>query len=303
MPEEDDGIWFRESFSDYIIFENKMEKVYFTGHSKFQKIDIVKLKNWGKTLYLDSKIQSSQIDERVYHESLVHPSLLLHPNPENVLIIGGGEGATLREVLKYKQVKSATMVDIDGELVDMCKRYMPEWSSGAFEDKRTELIIDDAKKFIENSDKRFDIIISDLTEPLDDGPSKYLFTVEYYQKLYDLLKPEGVIVLQSGPAFTGLLGFMGSVNQTLKQVFDEVIPYQSFVLSFSMMWGFNLGFKGLSHKEESLKIGERIKERDIELEFLSSDYIKGMMLLPKAILKELNKGKISTDKNPFVWDF
>jgi spermidine synthase len=302
MSEEDDGIWFRESFSDYLIFENKLEKVYFTGYSRFQKIDIVELKNWGKTLYLDSKIQSSQIDEKVYHESLVHPSVLLHPNPENVLIIGGGEGATLREVLKYKQLKSAIMVDIDGELVNLCKKYMPEWSSGAFEDKRAELIIDDAKKFIENTDKKFDIIISDLTEPLYDGPSKYLFTVEYYKKLYDLLNPEGIIVLQSGPAFPGLTGFMGSVNQTLKQVFNEVIPYQSFILSFSIIWGFNLGFKGLSYKKEIAAIGERIKKREIKLDFLSADFLRGMMLLPKSTLNELNKGKISTDKKPFVWD-
>ncbi len=303
MSEEDDGIWFKESFSDYMIFENKVEKVYFTGYSKFQKVDIVELVNWGKTLYLDSKIQSSQIDEYIYHESLVHPSLLLHPFPKDVLIIGGGEGATLREVLKYKKIKNVTMVDIDGELVELCKKYMPEWSNGAFEDKRTELIIDDAENFVYNTDKKFDIIISDLTEPLSDGPSKYLFIVEYFETLYTRLKKEGILVLQSGPSFQGLTGFMGSVNKTLKQVFKEVIPYQAFVLSFSMMWGFNMAFKGLSFENEIKNIDKRIKERRLKLEFLSAEFIKSMMVLPKTILEGLNRGIVSTGKNPFVWNF
>ncbi len=303
MSDEGDnsGIWYREDFGDSISYLNKVEKVYFSGKSKFQKIDIVELGFLGKTLYLDSKIQSAQLDEYIYHEALVHPALLLHPNPEKVLIIGGGEGATLREVLKHKIVKRAVMVDIDGELVEFCKKYMPEWSDGAYDDPRAELIIGDAKNYIENKGESFDVIISDLTEPLEEGPSVYLFTKEFYGNIYNRLNKKGVFIAQSGSAFMGIAQFMSTNYKTLGSVFEEVIPYQIFLFSFSMMWGFNLALKGLNFNDEIKKVRERIDDRKLVMKHLDSSLINSMTILSKELWEELKRGKISTDKDPFYW--
>ena len=303
MSDEGDnsGIWYREDFGDSISYLNKVEKVYFSGKSKFQKIDIVELGFLGKTLYLDSKIQSAQLDEYIYHEALVHPALLLHPNPEKVLIIGGGEGATLREVLKHRIVKRAVMVDIDGELVEFCKKYMPEWSDGAYDDPRAELIIGDAKNYIENKGESFDVIISDLTEPLEEGPSVYLFTKEFYGNIYNRLNKKGVFIAQSGSAFMGIAQFMSTNYKTLGSVFEEVIPYQIFLFSFSMMWGFNLALKGLNFNDEIKKVRERIDDRKLVMKHLDPSLINSMTILSKELWEELKRGKISTDKDPFYW--
>jgi len=298
---DNSGIWYREDFGNSISYLNKIQKVYFSGNSKFQKIDVVQLGFLGKTLYLDSKIQSAQLDEYIYHEALVHPALLLHPEPKKVLIIGGGEGATLREVLKHKNVEKAVMVDIDGELVEFCKEYMPEWSDGAYDDSRAELIIGDAKAYIEKEGEKFDVIISDLTEPLEKGPSVYLFTKEFYNKIYNRLNNKGVFIAQSGSAFMGIAQFMATNYKTLQTIFDEVIPYQIFIFSFSMMWGFNLALKNLNFNDEIKQSKNRILKRSLKLKHLDSELIQSMTILSKELREELEKGKISTDSSPFFW--
>ncbi len=298
----EEGLWFKEIFANGVIYSYKVEKIYYSGKSKFQKIDLVELSVFGKTLFLDEKIQSAQIDEYIYHEALVQPAMFSHPAPEKVLILGGGEGATLREILKHKDVKKVTMVDIDGELVEFCKKYLPEWHKGAFSDQRTELIIGDAKEFVENTKEKFDVIISDLTEPLEEGPSVYLFTKEYYGRIFEILNEKGVFVVQSGSALEGYAQFMASMNKTLLDVFEIVVPYWSFVFSFSMPWGFNIAYKGIDDKNawENVK-SNYSKKSDMELEYFSPELFEGLKLLPKKLKEELKEGKISTNKDPFIW--
>ena len=121
----DEGFYFKERFTGHLIRNIKVEKVYYEGKTEYQYVQIFDNKLLGKMLFLDKKIQSAEIDEFVFHESLVHPALLTHPDPQRVLIIGGGEGATLREVLRHGSVKKATMVDIDRKLVELCQKYLP----------------------------------------------------------------------------------------------------------------------------------------------------------------------------------
>ncbi|MEM0318067.1 MAG: methyltransferase domain-containing protein, partial [Candidatus Nezhaarchaeales archaeon] len=158
-----------------------VRKIMYSGRTKFQQVDIVETYSFGKCLFLDGKLQSCEYDEHVYHEALVHPAMMTHPDPKRVLIVGGGEGATAREVLRYPTVEKVVMVDIDGELVDLCRRYMPEWSQGAFEDPRLELVIADGRKYIEETGESFDVVILDLTDPLPGTPSVYLYTREFYE--------------------------------------------------------------------------------------------------------------------------
>ena len=177
-----EGSYFFEPFTESFGRRLKVDKFYYPGKTKYQFVQCFYNEFLGKVLFLDKRIQSAQIDEYIYHESLVHPALITHPSPREVLVIGGGEGATLREVLRHSTVEKVIMVDIDRELVELCQKYLPEWSKGAFSNPKTDLIFKDARPFVEKTREKFDVIISDLTEPIEQGPSVFLFTEEFFSK-------------------------------------------------------------------------------------------------------------------------
>src|SRR4030042_686838 len=137
--------WLYDEVSPNLTQLHRIKKVIYSGRTKFQAVEIVDTRSFGICLVLDGKIQSSELDEFIYHEALVHPAMLSHARPETVFIAGGGEGATLREVLAHKTVKKAVMVDIDEELVKLCRRFLPSWHQKAFDDHRTELHFSDAR--------------------------------------------------------------------------------------------------------------------------------------------------------------
>lgn len=296
--------YYSESFSEYFSRRFKVDKFYYKGKTKYQFIECFYNQFLGKVLFLDKKIQSAQIDEYIYHESLVHPALFTHPAPRKVLVLGGGEGATIREVLKHSTVEKVTMVDIDKDLVKVCQKYLPEWSEGAFSNSKTDLIFGDARRFIEETQERFDVIISDLTEPVEEGPSVHLFTKEFFKEVYKALKVDGLFVLQAGSTDTFYNQFFCSLAKTLEKIFPFVLPYWTFVLSFGMPWGFVLASK----KENPLKLDEdeilkRIRNRGIKkLKFYHSGFHKGYFALPLYLIKNLKKGKVLTDKKPFIWE-
>lgn len=301
--EDEGGLWYKETFTEDQVFLYKLKRVYYSGRTKFQKVDIVETGSYGKALFLDSKMQSAELDEFIFHEALVHPPMVLHPYPKRVLIIGGGEGATLREVLKHNSVEEAVMVDIDEELVNLCKEYMPEWSSGAFDDPRVKLVFDDARKFVFETDGEFDVIISDLTEPLEGGPSVYLFTREFYGRLKDILTSEGTLSIQSGSVDLRYMDLIASIRKTLQDIFEEVESYRAFVYSFQMLWGFTLASKGdspLSLREEEIK--RRLDERGVkDLKFFTPDYYSHLFEFPKYLRTQLERGRVLTDDEPFIW--
>jgi len=261
----------------------------------------VEIEAFGKTLFLDGKIQSAQVDEFIYHEALVHPAMMTHPNPKNVIILGGGEGATLREVLRYP-VDRATMVDIDEQLVKLCEAYMPEWHEGAFYDERTNLVFADARSYLENSNETYDVIVSDLTEPLEGGPSVMLFTKEFYQVAYDRLSDDGVLVVQSASADPYYNDFVRDVFVTLREVFPKVKVYHAPVFSFQMDWAFTLASKGRDPEEVAEEeIGRRLKDFESKLRFYTEELHGALFKLPKFLKEALPKGRVITDENPPVW--
>ncbi len=298
-----EGLWFKEIFTDNLIFGYRVKSVLYSGQSQFQKIDILDLYAYGKTLFLDNKIQSAQIDEHIYHEALVQPAMFTHPDPKTALIVGGGEGATLREVLRHGSIQKAVMVDIDGELVEASKKFLPEWSDGAFDDARTELVIDDARKYIFETDKKFDVVISDLTEPLEGGPSKYLFTLEFYKQVDRILNDDGVLVVQSGSAVQMYNDFAASVYTTLKEIFPYVGVYTVYIESFQMLWAFTIASK----RENAEKLDEetlesRMKSRGVEnLKFYLPKYHRGLFHIPRYLDEKLSEGRVLTDAEPYIW--
>lgn len=214
--------------------------VLYTGRTKYQDVEIAINEDMGKMLILDGKLQSAERDEFIYHEMLVHPALITHGNPESVLVIGGGEGGTLREILRYGSVKEVVMVDIDGEVVEACKRYLPEVHRGSFDDPRARMVIADGRKFVEETGKKFDAIVVDVTDPTEDGPSRFLYTIEFYRAAASKLTEGGVLVTQATSTFYNLDAFSLIVN-TMDKVFPHVRGYQASIPSFISDWGFSLG--------------------------------------------------------------
>lgn len=172
----------------------KVKNVLCEKKSAFQRIEIIENDFFGRVLFLDGLVQTTERDEFFYHEMLVHPALACIRRPEKVLIIGGGDGGALREVLKYP-VKKAWLVEIDQEVIKACAKYFP-WLNGALSDPRAELAIADGFNFIQTTTEKFDVIIVDSSDPV--GPSAILHARKFFLKLKQALKPEGVIVAQAG---------------------------------------------------------------------------------------------------------
>lgn len=284
-----------------------------------------------QTLVTDGKTQSAQMDEFAYHESLVHPSLLrsaLTGNPpKSVFIGGGGELATAREVLRHKLVERVVMVDIDGHVIDVCKKYLPEWGGETVtSNKRFELVIGDAHAWMMNTKETFDVIIMDISDPIEAGPGIALYTKEFYEHaLTRLNMPGGVFVTQSGtadavpPAHANDgekdTSCYGPINNTLRAVFDCVVPYSTNIPSFGGDWGFIMAFqappgtdKAVAEQEwkfpASTDVIDNLVEQQIEggaeaLGLYDGVSHMSMFALTKALRNSLKKDdRIMTKDNP-----
>jgi spermidine synthase len=171
-----------------------VKKVLHTERSRFQTIEIILNKDYGLVLLLDGLVQTTERDEFYYHEMLVHPAMASHPKPEHVLIIGGGDGGALREVLKHA-VKKAWLVEIDGQVIEACRTHFP-WLKSDFKDPRAELVIADGDVFVGKTPMMFDVILVDSSDPV--GPSTVLHQEAFFRKLKSRLKPGGIIAGQAG---------------------------------------------------------------------------------------------------------
>jgi spermidine synthase len=213
------------------------------GRTTYQEVGIYDTVSNGRALFLDGKIQSAETDEFIYHEALVQPALICHPNPRRVYIAGGGEGATLREILRHKSVESAVMVDLDGEVCAAARQHLGIWHAGAYDDPRTTLLHQDARAWLVDSTEPFDSVIVDVTDPLAGGPSYMLFTKEFYQIVYDHLAPGGTIAVQAESTDVTVLEGHLALVRTLAEVFPVVHGYHAHVPSFAEAWGFVIGCK------------------------------------------------------------
>jgi spermidine synthase len=285
--------WFMEYVTPHLIQQIGISDILYSGKTEFQSVQIIETPGFGKCLILDGKIQCSEYDEFIYHEALVHPAMIAHPGPETVFIAGGGEGATLREILAHSTVKKVVMVDIDGEVVDICKKELPFLSQGAFDDDRVELLHMDALKYLDETQEKFDIVIIDLTEPLEEGPSYLLYTTEFYQDLQKKLAPDGLVALQSGSTSMVIsLGFIAVAN-TLGTAFSVVAPYQTEIPSFVGTWGFAVASRNLDPRQLSMEeVDRRISSRiNRPLRFYDGQTHCGIFAIPKYLRDEMVREK------------
>lgn len=275
-------LWLEEELQDNLKWSMLTESILHVEKSRFQDVELVQTGPFGKVLLLDGKLQSAEADEHVYHECLVHPAMLHHPNPKSVFIMGGGEGATAREVLRHRSVERCVMVDIDEVVCTFCEKHL-EANTSAFRDSRLELIIDDARAQLEKAEGQFDVIIGDLADPVHGGPCYQLYTQEFYESVVkNKLAPGGIFVTQSGPA--GVLSatqVYTAINNTLESVFPVVIPYLQHLPSFADCWGWNMAFSDMRQEvmstaeEIDARIADRLGERI--LKFLDGKTLVGIM--------------------------
>jgi spermidine synthase len=238
MPKTERWQWYVESFGPNEQHHHAIDELLFAGRSEFQQIAIVGSPVFGKMLVLDGDTQSSQGDERIYHETLVHPALAAAADRSQVLVLGGGEGATLREVLRCPDVVRCTMVDIDAKVVELAKKFLPEWSAGAFEDARARVIVGDALRFMREDSDRYGTIVSDLTEPLEDSPSHPLFNDEVFALIRSRLAEGGVYVLQASTAAFHNAALHCKMARTLRRHYRHVVSFFTHMPAFDTDWAF-----------------------------------------------------------------
>ena len=195
---------FTETLYDALGQSFRIDKVYFESKTEHQHLMIFHNAALGRVMVLDGIVQTTEKDEFIYHEMMAHVPLLAHGKARRVLIIGGGDGAMLREVLKHKTVEQVTMVEIDQAVIDMAREYLPNHSQGAFDDARANIVIADGMDFVRDTDLTFDVIISDSTDPI--GPGEILFTDDFYGQCKRILNNDGIIATQNGVAFFQLDG-------------------------------------------------------------------------------------------------
>lgn len=301
------GMFVCETHTEAAVWQYTVDKFLVAGKTPYQEYQICEVPRFGKTLFLDYHIQSSIMDEYVFHECMSQPAMMLHPNPKKVMVAGGGEGATLREALRHPTVEEAVMVDIDEELVNMVKEHMPEWHQGAFEDPRTTLLHTDARKYLaENKGANFDVILSDLPNPIDGGPAVYLFTKEYFQICADAMSEDGVFAMQAGCAnenYPQCFACCHATLEAMKEVFPHVAGYYGIVTTFFMPWGFILASKKHDPLASTLdQLEKRFKERNVVNRYYTPRFHHAMFTLPEYMHRAIEEhGRVLTDAEPYVW--
>ncbi|HEY9678902.1 MAG TPA: fused MFS/spermidine synthase [Drouetiella sp.] len=262
------NLTFIEDSDSFDTYNYKLEKILVYKKTAYQTVLIADSINYGRILVLDGAIQSSEDDEALYHEMLVQPAMLRHPNPQNVLIIGGGEGATLREVLVHSSVRSVTMVDLDQEVVELCKEHLTSWHRNAFDDPRVKVVFADGRKFVEEDDSRYDVVIIDVVDMLDNGPAQALYTKQFYQMLKQRLRENAIVVVQ-GLEFSFLDDKQhAALARTLRSVFAETHSYRVGIPSFLSSWGFLVASDWFVPKEWSVDAIDTVARQKLGTEWL-----------------------------------
>ena len=285
--------WYLEFINPDLVQAAGLRQILYTGQTKYQQVSLIETSPFGRTLVLDGKTQSAEADEFIYHEALVQPAMTAHAEPRRIFIAGGGEGATAREVLRCPTTEVVHMVDLDAEVVALCRQHLPNHHAGAFDDPRLHLHIDDALSYLEHTDERFDVIIIDVPDPLEGGPAYLLYTQEFYGLVRSRLRPGGLMVAQAGAAGpTNCTEVFTAIHATMASVFPQAFPYRAYIPSFGTLWGFVIG--GLEDApsvaaQTAEEIDARINGRlSSPLRFYDGVTHAGLFNLPKYLREALS---------------
>lgn len=271
MPETE--LWLAEKQTPDLSLGIKIKETLYRKTSPYQEILMVDSYQFGRVLFLEGTFQTTERDEFFYHEMITHVPLLSHPEPESVLVIGGGDGGTLREILKHRITREAILVEIDRDVVEVSKKFLPFYSS--FEgDPRFSVEIADGIKYVQQQENRFDIIIVDSTDPV--GPAEGLFSESFYKDCYRALKKDGILVTQSESPFLHT-SLIKKVKTSMEKVFPICRIYTSPVPTYpSGYWSFTAG-----SKKYDPSIPRRASE--FETKYYTPDIHRASFVLPKFL--------------------
>jgi spermidine synthase len=244
----------------------------------------------GVCVALDGDIQSCASDEALYHEALVHPAMLMHPDPKTILIMGGAEGGTAREVLRYSNVEKVVMIEIDKDYVDLCRKWIPSWGEKAFNDPRLEVICQDINVYLNDNDIKFDVVIGDLIDVNDwDSPAANLYGTEFYSRLKNHLNPCSIVVTQAGALVPNDLEGHLKIRKKIHQCFEHIYSYGMTIPSFYHMWGFVLvSDSDLDIKAEKMleRFASEAKQREIDIPASGILGLSAAFSLPSVIHRQ-----------------
>jgi spermidine synthase len=257
--------------------------------SPYQTVEVFDTHDRGKMLTIDRMVMCTEADEASYHEMIVHVPMLTHPGIKNVLVIGAGDGGTIRELVRHPGIESITMVEIDEVVVRASKQFLPTISS-ALENPKLNLLIDDGIKFVKDAaDAAYDLVIIDSSDPV--GPSEGLFTKSFYQDVHRCLRPDGVVSIQSESPNFHPKAFV-ELNQCLKQVFgvEQVHPYLVFIPMYpSGLWSLTYCSKNAAHPINNLDYDKSAKFASLHnLRYYNADVHQAAFALPNYISNMIN---------------
>lgn len=278
------GLWYDETFNHHTRLGLRVEKTLFSGQSDYQKVEVIDTVGFGRVLVIDNVFMTSEYDEFLYHEMLVHPALTTAPRIERVLVIGGGDGGTVREVLRHPDVKECLMIEIDELVVNVSKEYLPGIGT-AWDDPRLDLRFIDGIDYVKTSeDEKFDVILLDGTDPI--GPGAVLFDEAFYEGCKRMLTDDGVMALQSESPLLMMDVFVDTQHK-LRKLFAEVHPYLGPVPLYgtgvwSWSWCSNTGepLRPVQERQEAIVEGSKAYNAELhQAIFALPNYVKRALKL------------------------
>ncbi len=279
-------LWFTEMHNEYSKFSFKVKEHLCSIKSPFQQIDVLDTYEYGKVLVIDGFVMLTEKDEFVYHEMIVHTPMAVNLNAKNVLVIGAGDGGTLRELIRYKTIENIDFVEIDEKVVEVSKKYLPFVNSG-FDDHRINTYFEDGVEFVKDKKNVYDLIIIDSTDPI--GPGEGLFTKEFYSNCYNALTEEGILVNQCESVyFEGDRREFKRAIEKLKDIFPIATAYQANIPTYpSGHWLFGYASK----KYDPLKDHktEEWKKLELKTRYYNERVHKGAFYLPNYILEVMEE--------------
>ncbi len=268
-------LWFTERQTPNLGITCKVAQTLHKEITPYQEIAVLDTEQFGRMLVLDGMVQLTIGDEFVYHEMLAHVALYTHPNPRHVLIIGGGDGGTAREVLRHSQVEKVTLVELDPRVTDVSRHYLPELAL-SFDDQRMELYFEDGVAFVLNKKNEYDVILIDSPEPI--GQAKRLFSAEFYQGIFSALRDDGICAAQSESPFVNQ-ELIKDVYTDISDIFPVARLYLAPIPTYpSGSWSFMLGSK-VHDPLFSIREGDILRE----LRYYNADIHSGAFRLPNFI--------------------
>jgi spermidine synthase len=279
-------LWYSEKQTDDVKFLIRVDKHLYSAESKYQRIDVFDSPEFGRILVIDGFLMLTEKDEFIYHEMITHVPMAVHPDPQNILVIGAGDGGVVRELAKYDCIKSIDLVEIDEMVIEVCKKYLPKTACG-FNEPRLTIYFQDGLKYIRNCENKYDIIIVDSTDPF--GPGEVLFTKEFYGNCSKALKADGIMVNQhESPFYENDAIAMKNAHKRIVKSFPISRVFQAHIPTYpSGHWLFGFASKKY-HPVRDLR-AQKWNEMNIETNYYNVNLHKGAFYLPNYVERMLKE--------------